>query len=139
MGEEVMALYSSPDPHQKKVKRAAAQQGNKMIADKSARIVLTTCGSAAEAKRIAEAMVKKRLAACVNIVPGPLQSIYRWKGKVESARELLLICKTTAGCLAQLERELSRLHSYDVPEFLVIKIAAGSQPYLRWLTGSVKK
>jgi periplasmic divalent cation tolerance protein len=110
-----------------------------MIADKSARIVLTTCGSAAEAKRIARSLVNKRLAACVNIVPGPLQSIYRWKGKVELAKELLLIIKTTARRLPQLERELSRLHSYDVPEFIVIKIAAGSRPYLKWLTDTVEK
>jgi periplasmic divalent cation tolerance protein len=110
-----------------------------VISEKNARIVLTTCGSAAEAKRIAEALVKKRLAACVNIVPGPLQSIYRWKGKVESAQEVLLIIKTTSRRLAELERELNRLHSYDVPEFLVIKVAPGSHPYLKWLTGSVKK
>jgi periplasmic divalent cation tolerance protein len=110
-----------------------------MIAEKSARIVLTTCGSAAEAKRIARSLVKKRLAACVNIVPGPLQSIYRWKGKVQLAKELLLMIKTTVQRLPQLERELSRLHSYDVPEFIVIKIAAGSRPYLKWLTDSVEK
>jgi periplasmic divalent cation tolerance protein len=108
-----------------------------MIADKSARIVLTTCGSAAEAKRIAQALVKKRLAACVNIVPGPIQSIYRWKDKVESACELLLLIKTTAARLDPLERELVRLHSYEVPEVLVIRIDGGSKAYLDWLKNSM--
>lgn len=110
-----------------------------MSAEKKVRLVLTNCGTLAEAKRLASALVKKRLAACVNVVPGPIQSIYRWKGKVESAREVLLVIKTTSRRVAQLERELKRLHSYDVPEFLVIAIAGGSQEYLNWLKESVKK
>jgi len=104
-----------------------------MVSGKQARVVLVTCGSLAEARRIARAVVEARLAACVNIVGAPVESIYRWKGKVEKAREILLVMKTTAGRLAALEREVRRLHSYDVPEFIALTVSAGSREYLRWL------
>ena len=110
-----------------------------MSEEKNVRLVLTTCGSLAEAKRLATGLVDKRVAACVNIVPGPVQSIYRWKGKVESAKEVMLIIKTTSRRVAALERELKRMHSYEVPEFLVIAIEGGSQGYLTWLKDIVKK
>ena len=100
------------------------------------RIVLVTCGSIAEARRIARAVVERRLAACVNIVLGSVESVYRWKDKVETARERLLIIKTTAQRLAELEREVKRLHKYDVPEFLVLPICGGSKEYLAWVTTS---
>ena len=97
------------------------------------RIVLVTCGSSAEARKIARALVKKRVAACVNILQTPVESIYRWKGKVEGARERLLIVKTTAKRLRQAEAEVRRLHSYDTPEFLVLPVVGGSKEYLAWL------
>ena len=109
-----------------------------MVAGKNARIVLVTCGTIVEARRIGSALVRKKLAACVNIVLGPVQSIYRWNGKVESAREVLIVIKTTQKRLAELEGEVKRLHSYDVPEFLVVSIAAGSRGYLAWLGESVR-
>ena len=96
------------------------------------RVVLVTCGSIAEARRIGRAVVEHNLAACANIVSG-VESIYRWKGKVERAREVLVIMKTTAARLRELEREVERLHSYDVPEFIVLPIVAGSKGYLRWI------
>jgi periplasmic divalent cation tolerance protein len=96
-------------------------------------VVLVTCGSVAEAKRIARAVVKARLAACVNILPGALTSIYRWKGKVESARERLLLIKTSRKRLAKLQAEVERLHSYEVPEFIALPVVAGSRRYLVWL------
>jgi periplasmic divalent cation tolerance protein len=99
------------------------------------RIVLVTCGSASEAKRIGRAVVEKKLAACANILPG-VESIYRWKRKVERAREALIVIKTTATRLRDLEREVKRLHSYDVPEFIVLRVAAGSQDYLAWVDSS---
>jgi periplasmic divalent cation tolerance protein len=126
-------LKESPGP------KNPLRNEDKVSAEKKVRLVLTNCGTLAEAKSLARVLVKKRLAACVNVVPGPIQSIYRWKGKVESAREVLLVIKTTSRRVAQLERELKRLHSYDVPEFLVIAIAGGSQEYLNWLKESVKK
>ncbi|HEX4642950.1 MAG TPA: divalent-cation tolerance protein CutA [Candidatus Acidoferrales bacterium] len=96
-------------------------------------VVLVTCGSLAEATRIARAVVELRLAACVNILPGALTSIYRWKGKVESARERLLLIKTSRKRLPKLQAQIERLHSYEVPEFIALPVAAGSRRYLAWL------
>ncbi len=98
-------------------------------------LVLVTCGSAVEAKRIARAVVDARMAACVNILPGTITSIYRWKGKVQTAREKLLFIKTSRQRLAKLQATVERLHSYDVPEFIALPIAAGSRRYLAWLEG----
>lgn len=97
------------------------------------RVVLVTCGTLIEGRSIAKAVVRKRLAACATLVLGPVQSIYRWKQEVETAREHLLVIKTTRARLAALEREVVRLHSYDVPEFLVLPVSAGSNAYLAWL------
>jgi periplasmic divalent cation tolerance protein len=101
------------------------------------RIVLVTCGSRAEARRIGRSAVEKKLAACANILAG-VESIYRWKGKVERAREVLLLMKTTATRLRELEREVKRMHSYDVPEFVVVPLVAGSREYLAWVGESVR-
>ena len=101
------------------------------------RLVLVTCGSLAEARKISRAVVEKRLAACVNIHSAKVESIYRWKGKVETAREHLLIIKTTTRQLKALERIVLRLHSYETPEFLVLPIASGSRGYLHWLAETV--
>ena len=96
-------------------------------------VVLVTCASAEEGKRIARAVVEARLAACVNILPGAVTSIYRWKGKVESAKERLLLIKTSRKNLAKLQAAVEELHSYDVPEFIALPIAAGSRAYLEWM------
>ena len=105
--------------------------------DGQSRIVMVTCGTKTEARRIARRVVSNNLAACVNIVQSPLESVYTWKGKVEEAREYLLMMKTTAKRLAELEREVGRLHSYDVPEFIALKVTEGSAGYLAWLSGSI--
>jgi periplasmic divalent cation tolerance protein len=76
------------------------------------------------------------LAACVNILPG-VQSIYRWQGAVESAEEVLLVIKTSVAHTQAVQSTISSLHSYDVPEFLVLPIAGGSQAYLDWLQASL--
>src|SRR5881398_3789794 len=94
---------------------------------RNARIVLVTCPSLALARKIARAVVEKRLAACVNVVRSPVESFYTWKGKLESAREQLLLLKTTTTRLPELEREVKRLHSYDVPEFIAFPITEGSE------------
>jgi periplasmic divalent cation tolerance protein len=96
------------------------------------RMVLVTCASAAEARKIGRSVVEKKLAACANIVTG-VESIFRWKGKMERAREVLVVIKTTAKRLRRLEREVKRVHSYEVPEFVVLPIVAGSQEYLKWI------
>lgn len=96
------------------------------------RVVFVTCGSVGEARRIGKTVVEKKLAACANILAG-VESIYRWKGKIERAREVLIVIKTTAKQLEDLEREVKRLHSYDLPEFIVLPIVAGSNEYLSWI------
>ena len=108
-----------------------------MTRETKARMVLVTCGSRREARKIARAVVGARLAACVNVVAGPVESVYRWKGKVRSAREFLLLMKTTASRLAQLENAVKRLHGYEVPEFLELRVSGGSEAYLDWLEESV--
>lgn len=97
-----------------------------------ARIVITTAASREEAEDIAHNLVEERLAACVNVVPG-LTSIYRWKGEVETTSEVLLIIKTTAARLERVESTLRRLHSFEVPEFLVINPETAGKSYLDWL------
>jgi periplasmic divalent cation tolerance protein len=101
-------------------------------------VVLTTCGSAREARRIAEALVAGHLAACVNIASAPVHSVYRWKGAIDHTDEFLLLIKTVKRRLRALQKEIERLHSYDVPEFLVLPVAGGSEAYLQWLAASVQ-
>ena len=103
-----------------------------------ARVVLVTCGSLAEGRKIAKAVVGEKLAACVNLISAPVESVYRWKGKVENAKEFLLIIKTVVGRLPDLEQEIARLHSYEVPEFLVLRVEGGSKSYLEWLIAEVR-
>jgi periplasmic divalent cation tolerance protein len=113
--------------------RGRRHRNMKIARDAKARIVLVTCGSRQEARKIAKAVVGAKLAACVNVVSSPVESVYRWKGSVETAREFLLVMKTTAQRLDALQNEVARLHSYDVPEFLVLGVAGGSAGYLKWL------
>ncbi len=100
--------------------------------------MLVTCGSIDEGRRIGRALVEQRLAACVSVVHAPVESIYRWKGKVETANEFLLIIKTARGRFAQLEEAVKRLHSYKIPEIIALPIEKGSRDYLRWLSDSVR-
>jgi periplasmic divalent cation tolerance protein len=99
-------------------------------------LVFTTAGSDAEARNIANELVERRLAACVNIVPR-IQSVYRWEGKVESAEEFLLMIKTTDARSADIKAALRELHSYDLPECVVISMQDGSAEYLKWIEESV--
>lgn len=101
------------------------------------RLVLTTCGSPEEARRIAQALVERQLAACVNIVP-QIESVYRWQGEVETATEWLLLIKTAAGSFDRLCEALRELHSYEVPECIAIGIEDGSAAYLEWMTASLR-
>jgi len=96
------------------------------------RIVLSTAGSEQEAHKIAHSLVKRRLAACVNILPR-VQSIYRWKGEIESAQEWLLLIKTRADKFPAVRDAIGEVHSYEVPECIVLEIEDGSLPYLQWL------
>jgi periplasmic divalent cation tolerance protein len=102
-----------------------------------ARIVLTTFASPEQAARMGRTLVEERLAACATLVPG-VQSIYQWKGAVESSVETLLLLKTNVDQLKTLELRLHELHSYQTPEFLVLEVSAGSQQYLDWLRASLQ-
>jgi periplasmic divalent cation tolerance protein len=100
------------------------------------RLVLSTAGSEAEARKIAQQLVEQQLAACVNIIP-QIESIYRWQGKVESAREWLLVIKTTVDKFPAVRDAIRELHSYDLPECIAIAIEDGSADYLEWIGESV--
>ena len=94
--------------------------------------VVTTTATTDDARRIAQALVEQRLAACVQIV-GPVESIYRWLGKIETAAEWQCWIKTRAEHYAAVETAIRQLHTYNVPEILALPILAGHEPYLQWL------
>lgn len=100
-------------------------------------IVLSTCADREQAERIATRLVEQQLAACVNILPG-VQSIYRWQGNVESAGEVLMVIKTSAALTLEVQSTIASLHSYEVPELLVLPVSGGSESYLAWLKGSLR-
>jgi periplasmic divalent cation tolerance protein len=99
-------------------------------------IVFSTCGSAEEAEKIARGLVERKVAACVNILPG-IRSIYRWKGEVEDAQELLLVIKTTRELFGRVRDEIRGLHSYEVPEVIALPVLDGLDAYLDWISESV--
>jgi len=98
-------------------------------------VVVMTAATSEEATRIAELLVNKKLAACVQILPD-LQSVYVWKGEVQREKEVLLLAKAIRANFAELEREVRAIHSYETPEIIALPIAAGSEPYLKWLMSS---
>ena len=100
-------------------------------------VVMVACGSKKEARAIAKYLVSRRLAACVQEIGGGIHSTYRWKGKVESAREFLLLIKTTRKRFSAVSEAVRKLHSYEVPEIIALDVRAGSPDYLHWITDSV--
>ncbi len=100
------------------------------------RVALVTAPDAGAAEALVQALVEEGVAACGNIVPGVV-SIYRWQGQVERAAEVLVVLKTTAAAVPRLLERVPALHPYEVPEVLVLPVAAGHQPYLAWVAGSV--
>jgi periplasmic divalent cation tolerance protein len=101
------------------------------------RVVLTTCGSIEEARKIAHALVERKLAACANIIPG-IESVYRWKEKIETSTECLLVIKTTESAFPSLRDALGELHSYEVPECVALTVTDGSAAYLKWMEESIR-
>ena len=99
-------------------------------------IVYITAGSAEEAETLARSAVERRLAACCSIVPN-VRSIYRWQGAVEDDTEHLLIVKTRREQFEDLERHIRAMHSYEVPELLVLPVIGGDADYLDWLRDSL--
>ena len=99
-------------------------------------LVLVTAPDLKTARKLAKGALKARLAACVNLVP-QIESHYWWQGKLEAGPEVLMLFKTRKRALTALERWVLANHPYDTPEFLVLAISAGTQPYLDWLADSL--
>ena len=98
----------------------------------SAVVVLSSCPDVDTARRLARGVIENGLAACVSIVPG-VESIYRWKGQLESQEEHLLLIKTVLASLESLTAWLDENHPYELPEIIALPIAGGSERYLQWL------
>jgi periplasmic divalent cation tolerance protein len=101
-------------------------------------VILSTVGSIEEARKIATELVNRKLVACVNLLPA-IESIYRWEGKVENGTEVLLLMKTTSENQASVLSALKDLHSYEVPEGLVLQVLDGFESYLDWISASTQK
>lgn len=104
-------------------------------------VVLITAPNEEDAAAMANALVKGRLAACVNIIR-QIRSIYRWQGKIEDAQEVLMIAKTRKECFSDLVNKIRELHTYSVPEIIALPIVDGFEAYLSWLkeeTGSKER
>jgi len=99
-------------------------------------VVFTTFPDQETARRIVRALVEERLIACGNLVPG-VESIYRWRGEIETSGETLAILKTEIGQYSAMEQRLRNLHPYDVPECIMLRVRDGSPDYLRWITESL--
>ena len=101
-------------------------------------IILTTVSTEEEGQSIANILVEKDLAACVNIIP-KISSVYRWEGQIQSEPEVLLFIKTTKDLETKVYREVQNVHSYDIPELITLPITNGSEAYLDWMTNPVGK
>ncbi len=99
-------------------------------------LVLTTAGSEEQAETLARALVERRLAACVNVVPA-VCSVYRWKGEVVREEERLLLVKTSTALVEAVRAAVLELHSYETPEVIALPIASGDPAYLRWLADAI--
>jgi len=100
--------------------------------------VFTTTEKKEDAQKIAQRLVEKRLAGCVQII-GPIVSIYRWKDNLEKAEEWLCLIKSEKNLYADLEKTIKEIHPYETPEIIALPIVAGSQDYLDWLSKEVEK
>jgi periplasmic divalent cation tolerance protein len=100
-------------------------------------VLLTTCADRAQAKALAAALVERRLAACVQMLP--IEAVYTWQGKIEEAAEMLLICKITGADFAEAEALILALHSYETPEIVMLPIEAGFSGYLSWIDQVTKE
>lgn len=101
-------------------------------------VIFVTASSRREAEIIANSLISKKLAACVNIIEG-ITSIFFWDNKINNAKECLLIAKTKRNIFCKLKKEIKLLHSYDTPEIIALPIIAGDEKYLRWIDESVRQ
>ncbi|MEW6171104.1 MAG: divalent-cation tolerance protein CutA [Candidatus Omnitrophota bacterium] len=100
-------------------------------------ITFITCANQEEAKKIANFLLKKKLAACINIIP-KVESLFWWKGKIDKASELLLVVKTKKSLFKKLLIGVKILHSYSCPEIIALPIIDGNKEYLKWLNDSTR-
>lgn len=101
-------------------------------------VILVTAASRSQCGKIARHLVENKLAACVNITQ-PVQSIYRWEGKLAEGKEFLLVIKSTRELFPEIKTAISKLHSYTTPEIICLPIIDGSENYLQWISDSVSK
>ena len=99
-------------------------------------VVSTTLAELGDAERIAALLLEEKLAACVQIFR--IDSNYVWKGETNHQPELMLLIKTRATLIREVQATIASLHSYDVPEFLVLSVSGGSEAYLAWLEASLR-
>lgn len=99
--------------------------------------ISTTVESREQADTLANSLVEKRLAACVQVI-GPIRSHYRWEGAIQVSEEWLCTAKTRADCYDAVEQEIRALHTYDVPEIVAAPLSAASAPYLQWIDEEVR-
>ncbi len=95
------------------------------------RLVYITCGGNEEAERISDALVKEKLAACVNFFP--INSVFEWEGEIKQEKEFAMLCKTTQDKIPQLKKRVKEIHSYEIPAILIIEIKEGNEEFLRWV------
>ena len=95
-------------------------------------LILCNCPDITAAEQLAQHLVKERLAACVNLVPG-IRSVYQWQGSIETAQEIMLLIKTQTVLYPAIEEAIKRLHPYEIPEIIAVAIADGSGDYLKWM------
>lgn len=101
-------------------------------------LIYVTCPDLKEAQRIAEKMLKERLVGCANLLPG-MQSLYHWKGKLESAAEVVLLLKTAPGKVPQALERIKELHPYDTPCALEVPVEKGLQKYQQWVIAETRE
>jgi periplasmic divalent cation tolerance protein len=116
--------------------RAAVREANSMT--DQVIVAFSSCPNEATAQRLAQALVNERLATCVNRLPG-MTSTYFWDGRLQDEAEILLIIKTTAARLAELQARLTALHPYKLPELVALPVAGGNEPYLQWVRNGVSR
>jgi len=101
-------------------------------------VIFITAANKKEGTYIAQALIKKKLAACVNIID-KIESLFCWKGKLERAREALLIIKSKKEKLTKIIKTVKSMHSYEMPEIIALPLTGGDKPYLRWIDESLRK
>ena len=100
-------------------------------------VIFVTTASQAEGRKIARGLVENQLAACVNISQ-PIESVYRWEGRIAEEKEFLLMIKSSRELFPEIKSEIAKMHSYQTPEIICLPIIDGSADYLQWISESVK-